>query len=385
MQQTALQSDAAKTSLFDPVQLGPLTLANRIVMAPLTRSRADTDGVPSPLAADYYAQRASAGLLIAEATNISPQGRGYAWTPGIYSEAQAEAWRRVTACVHGHCGRIFDQLWHVGRVSHPDLQPGHALPVAPSAIAARGQTYTEDGFRDFVVPRALETDEIPGIVEQYRHAARYAKDAGFDGVEIHAANGYLLDQFIRDSTNRRTDRYGGGREKRVRIVLEIAEAVTAVWGGARVGIRLSPVSTNIGEIPLDSDVMGTYGYLIEQLNAFSLGYLHCVEGETAGPRNIPAGVSFPELRGRFDGLYMANNGYDLELATHALEDGVADLIAFGRPFLANPDLVARLRCGWPLAEAPKETWYGGGAKGYADWPVYQRPSGSAAANYGRSV
>ena len=385
MPQATTRSDILETSLFDPLRFGPLVLANRIVMAPLTRSRASTDGVPSPFAAEYYAQRASAGLLIAEATNISPQGRGYAWTPGIYSEAQVEAWRRVTACVHGHCGRIFDQLWHVGRISHPDLQPGNGLPVAPSAIAAHGQTYTEDGFRSFVVPRALETGEIPGIVEQYRHSARCAKDAGFDGVEIHAANGYLLDQFIRDSTNQRTDDYGGSRENRIRIVTEVVEAVTALWGGDRVGIRLSPVSPNTGETPLDSDVMGTYGSLIEQLNRFGLAYLHCVEGATTGPRDIPADVSFPELRRRFDGLYIANNGYDLDLATRALRDDVADLIAFGRPFLANPDLVGRLRRGWPLAEAPKETWYGGGAKGYVDWPAYQKPPENAAANYGQGI
>jgi N-ethylmaleimide reductase len=385
MQQNAARGETREISLFDPVRLGPLFLANRIVMAPLTRSRASRDGVPSPFAADYYAQRASAGLIIAEATNISPQARGYAWTPGIYSDAQVEVWSKITAAVHGHCGRIYDQLWHVGRASHPDLQPGGALPVAPSAIPAQGQTYTEDGFRPFVVPRALETDEIPGIVEQYRHAARYARQAGFDGVEIHAANGYLLDQFIRDSTNKRTDRYGGTRENRVRLVLEVAEAVTEVWGGERVGIRLSPVSPNVGEIPLDSDVMGTYGYLIEQLNRFGLVYLHCVEGETTGPRNIPSDVSFPELRRRFKGLYIANNGYDLELATHALREGLADLIAFGRPFIANPDLVARLRNGWPLAKAPKEAWYGGGAEGYIDSPTYQKPTEDAAGNHRQGV
>jgi N-ethylmaleimide reductase len=385
MQQAATRSETQEISLFDPVRLGPLILPNRVVMAPLTRSRASRDGVPSPLAAEYYAQRASAGLMIAEATNISPQGRGYAYTPGIYSRAQTEAWARITAAVHAHCGHIYDQLWHVGRVSHPDLQPGGALPVAPSAIAAEGQTFTEDGFRPFAVPRALETDEIPGIVEQYRHAARCARQAGFDGVEIHAANGYLLDQFIRDSTNHRTDRYGGSRENRVRLVLEVAQAVVEVWGGERVGIRLSPVSPNVGQIPLDSDVMGTYGYLVEQLNPLGLVYLHCVEGETAGPRIVPPGFSFQELRRRFKRNYIANNGYDLDLATHALHEGLADLIAFGRPFLANPDLVARLRNGWTLAEAPSETWYGGGAEGYTDWPTYRKPSEDAAANYQQGV
>ncbi|HEX4172993.1 MAG TPA: alkene reductase [Acetobacteraceae bacterium] len=375
----------AEISLFDPVRLGSLILANRIVMAPLTRSRASSGGVPSPHAPDYYAQRASAGLLIAEATNISPQGRGYAWTPGIYSDTQVAAWSKVTTAVHGHGGRIFDQLWHVGRISHPDLQPGHALPVAPSAIAAQGETYTEEGLRPFVVPRALETDEIPGIIGQYRHAAQCARQAGFDGVEIHAANGYLLDQFIRDSTNKRTDRYGGSRENRVRIVLEVAEAVSGVWGGDRVGIRLSPVSPNVGGTPLDSDPMATYGDLVAQLNTFGLGYLHCVEGETTGPRTIPTSFSFAELRRRFHGLYIANNGYDLDLAMRALREGLADLIAFGRPFLANPDLVARLRERWPLAEAPKETWYGGDAHGYVDWPPYRRPGEGTCATFGRGV
>jgi N-ethylmaleimide reductase len=354
-------------------------------MAPLTRSRTSRDDVPSPLSVEYYAQRASAGLLIAEATNISPQGRGYAYTPGIYSEAQVEAWGRITAAVHAHCGHIYDQLWHVGRVSHPDLQPGGALPVAPSAIAAQGQMFTQYGFWPFVVPRGLETGEIPGIVEQYRHAAQCARQAGFDGVDIHAANAYLLDQFIRDSTNIRTDRYGGSRENRVRLVLEVAQAVVEVWGAERVGIRLSPVSPNVGQIPLDSDVMGTYDYLVEQLNPLDLVYLHCVKGETTGPRTVLLGFSFQELCCRFKGLYIANSGYDLDLATHVLRDGLADLIAFGRPFLANPDLVARLRNRWPLAEAPSETWYGGGAEGYIDWPTYRKPPEDAAANYRRGV
>ena len=221
----------AATDLFDPAQLGPYRLRNRIVMAPLTRSRAQAGDVPSRLAPTYYRQRAGAGLIIAEATQISPQGKGYAWTPGIYDAAQVEGWRAVTGAVHGEGGRIFLQLWHVGRISHPSLQPGHALPVAPSAIAPNGKAFTETGFVPFVAPRALETDEIPGIVEEYRRAAKNALAAGFDGVEIHAANGYLIEQFLRDSSNERTDRYGGSRENRVRFLLEVAEAVVGVWGG----------------------------------------------------------------------------------------------------------------------------------------------------------
>jgi N-ethylmaleimide reductase len=358
------------TDLFDPVEIGAWHLANRIVMAPLTRCRVKNDGVPGGLQATYYAQRAGAGLIISEATNISWQGRGYAFTPGIFNEAQVAGWKRVTEAVHAQHGKIVCQLWHVGRYSHPSLQPGGALPVAPSAIAPEGDTFTEQGLQKVPTPRALETEEIPGIIEQYRHAAKCARQAGFDGVEIHGANCYLLDQFIRDSTNQRTDRYGGSIENRTRLVLEVVEAVVTVWGGgSRVGIRLAPVTPNTGNTPLDSNVMATYGYLIEQLNRFNLAYLHFVEGATGMSREVPAGVSLERLRNLFKGPYMANNGYTLELARTARRNGTAELICFGRPFIGNPDLVERLKTGTALTEAPRETWYGGGEHGYTDWPT----------------
>lgn len=353
--------------LFDPVRLGPYRLANRIVMAPLTRSRAQAGDVPSPLAAEYYAQRTGAGLIITEATQISRQGKGYAFTPGVYNEAQVTGWRKVTDAVHAKGGRIFLQLWHVGRISHPSLQPGGGLPVAPSAIAPKGNAFTETGFQPFVAPRALETDEIPGIVEDYREAARRARAAGFDGVEIHAANGYLIEQFLRDSSNRRSDRYGGSRENRVRFLLEVADAVVGVWGGERVGVRLSPVSPS-NDLGPDSDPEATYSHAVAALNEFGLAYLHVVEGATQGPREVPHGFDLQVLRRLFKGRYIANNGYDLALAREALRRNFADLIAFGRPFIANPDLVDRLRIGAPLNELDRHTLYGGSAKGYTDYP-----------------
>ena len=356
------------SALFQPVRLGPYQLANRIVMAPLTRSRAGEDGVPRPLMAEYYAQRASAGLIIAEGTNISPQGRGYALTPGLYEAAQVEGWRKVTEAVHARGGRIFPQLWHVGRVSHPSLQPGGALPVAPSAIRPEATSYTDAGFRPCVTPRALATAEIPEIVEQYRHATRNALVAGFDGVEIHADNGYLIEQFLRDSTNKRTDAYGGSRENRARLLLEVTEAVVGVCGGERVGIRLSPVSP-VNGADLDSDPTGTYAYVVERLNAFGLAYIHIIEGATQGPREVPGGFDLQILRQSFKGLYIANNGYDLGLALEARRRNLADIISFGRLYIANPDLVERLRIGARLNVPDRATFFGGGAAGYTDYPV----------------
>ena len=363
-------ADVTATDLFAPVRLGPLTLANRIVMAPLTRSRAGTGDVPRALNAEYYAQRATAGLIVSEATQISPQGKGYAYTPGIYSDAQVAGWKLVTSAVHARDGRIFAQLWHVGRISHPLLQPGGALPVAPSAIQPKGQAFTEEGFKPHPTPRALETDEIAGIVADYAHAAACAKQAGFDGVEIHCANQYLLEQFLRDSSNVRTDRYGGSIENRTRIVLEVAAAVTEVWGGDRVGIRLSPTSEGLG--PNDSDPWPLYSQLVEQLNRFGLVYAHVIEGQTQGSRAELPGFSYQRLRGLFRGLYIANNGYDRALALRARAEDLADLVCFGRPFIGNPDLVDRLRRDLPLADAPREKWYGGGAEGYTDWPTAER-------------
>ncbi len=358
----------ASCDLFQPVRLGPYRLANRIVMAPLTRSRSGEDGVPRPLMAEYYAQRASAGLIIAEGTNISPQARGYAFTPGIYNETQINGWHRVTEAVHARGGRIFPQLWHVGRISHPSLQPGGALPVAPSTIRPEAMSYTATGFEPCVMPRALALSEIPQIIEQYRHAARNALAAGFDGVEIHAANGYLIDQFLRDSTNKRTDAYGGSRDNRARLLLEVAEAVAGVCGGERVGIRLSPLSP-VNGAALDSDPAATYGHVVERLNAFGLAYIHVIEGVTQGPREVPGGFDLQILRRSFRGLYIANNGYDLRLALEARRRNLADLISFGRFYIANPDLVERLRIGARLNVPDRATFFGGDTAGYTDYPT----------------
>jgi N-ethylmaleimide reductase len=355
------------SDLFQAVQFGPYKLSNRIVMAPLTRSRAQKGDIPSTMAAEYYRQRASAGLIIAEATQISPQGKGYAYTPGIYNRAQVEAWKSVTDAVHKEGSCIFLQLWHVGRISHPALQPNQALPVAPSAVKPEGQAFTEAGFVPFVTPRALELGEIVGIVAQYRQAAQYALDAGFDGVEIHAANGYLLDQFLRDSTNKRNDIYGGTIQNRSRLLLEVTTAVVSVWGAERVGVRLSPLSP-ANDIA-DSNPENLFSYVVEQLNTFGLLYLHLVEGVTGGPRQVKDGFDLQQLRKLFNGLYIANNGYDRNLAISVRQQGLADLVAFGRPFIANPDLVARLKLDVPLNTLDADTLYGGGAKGYTDYPL----------------
>ncbi len=332
-------ADLANSPVLQPFVLGDLRLQNRVVMAPLTRSRSSREGVPPDFAVDYYAQRADAGLIIAEATNISPQAIGYALTPGIWTQAQVQGWKPVTAAVHKRGGRIFLQLWHTGRISHPDLHGG-ALPVAPSAIAPKGQAFTLGGLKDHVTPRALETEEIPAIVENYRHAAECARQAGFDGVEIHSANNYLLEQFIRDSTNHRADRYGGSVENRLRFPLEVVAAVTEVWGPKRVGIRISPGTTMPGETPLDSQPMVTYGAYVDALSRIGLLYLHVIEGVTRVSREAP-GVDFDDLRRRFAGAYMANNQYTLALADKTLAGGQADLFSFGRLFIADTDLSYR--------------------------------------------
>ena len=359
--------EGASSAVLQPVTVGALRLKNRVVMAPLTRSRSSDDGVPPRFAADYYAQRADAGMIIAEATNISAQGRGYAMTPGIWSDAQVEAWRPVVDAVHRRGGIFFLQLWHTGRISHPDLHGG-ALPVSASAIKPAGQAFTNSGMKAHVTPRALETDEIAPIIEDYRHAAEQAKAAGFDGVEVHSANNYLLEQFIRDSTNHRTDQYGGSIENRLRFPLAVVEAVVGVWGAERVGIRISPATTMPGETPLDSTTMETYGTYVDALSKMGLLYIHDIEGVTQQTREVTDDIDFPALRKRFSGAYIANNQYTLQLAEKVLAAGDADLFSFGRPFLANPDFVDRLRTGAPLAEAPKQYWYGGGSVGYSDWP-----------------
>ena len=353
-------------SLFEPARLGELALSNRVVMAPLTRNRAVEGLVPAPFAADYYAQRASAGLIIAEATQVSAQAQGYQDTPGLYTEAQVEGWRRVTDAVHAAGGRIFVQLWHTGRVSHTAVQPGGAAPVAPSAIQAQTKTYVNGGFAETSMPRALELDEIPQIVDDFRSAAANAIRAGFDGVEIHGANGYLLDQFAKDGANRRTDAYGGSIENRARLMLEVTAAVIGEIGAGRTGIRLSPVTPANGVS--DSDPQPLFNHIVAGLDTLGPVYIHVIEGATGGPRDV-APFDYAALRQAFRGTYIANNGYDRALADQALASGAADLIAFGHHFIANPDLVERLRTGAPLAEMDKATMYGGGEKGYTDYPT----------------
>lgn len=362
------------TTLFDPTTVGDLRLANRIVMAPLTRNRAP-DAIPTPLMAEYYAQRASAGLLITEATAITQQGQGYADVPGLYGIEQLDGWKRVTQAVHDAGGKIVVQLWHVGRVSHTDLQPHFAKPVAPSAIRAHTKTVLiKDGVPTFVEtsePRALDPEEIPGIVMDYRHAALNAIAAGFDGVEIHAANGYLIDQFLKTGSNHRRDDYGGSIANRARFLLEVVRAVTEAVGGGRTGIRLSPVTP--ANDAVDADPQPLFEHVVRKLAPLNLAYLHLIEGATGGPRDLPERpFDYAALKAGYraaggQGAWMVNNGYDLALAQQALAGG-ADLVAFGKAFIANPDLVARLRAGGPFNEPDKTTFYGGGDKGYTDYP-----------------
>jgi N-ethylmaleimide reductase len=357
------------SKLFEPFKLGRLDLPNRFAMAPLTRNRATPPGmIPSPLAVDYYGQRASAGLVITEATQISQQGQGYQDTPGIYSKDQVAGWRKVTDRVHERGGHIFLQLWHVGRISHSSLQPDGGKPVAPSAIPAKTKTFVNGTFADVSEPRALDLSEIPGIIDDFRRGAANALAAGFDGVEVHGANGYLLDQFAKDGTNKRTDAYGGGIENRAKLMLEVAKAVVAETGGERTGIRISPVTPS-NDIS-DSSPQQLFDYIVGGLDALKLVYIHVVEGATGGPRDV-APFDYGALRKRFKGAYIANNGYDFDLATRTLDAGAADMIAFGKPFISNPDLVERLRAGAPLNPWDKATFYGGGAKGYTDYPTLQ--------------
>lgn len=355
--------------LFSPFKLGPLTLPNRIVMAPMTRNRAGPGNVPGPLNATYYAQRSSAGLIVSEATQVSPQGVGYPGTPGIHSAEQIAGWKLVTDAVHAAGGRIFLQLWHVGRISHPSLQPGGALPVAPSAIAPAGQAMTHEGMKPFVTPRALETAEIAGIVEDYRRGAMNAREAGFDGVELHGANGYLVDQFLRDGSNRRADRYGGSAESRARFLIEVTQALVGEWGPERVGVRLSP--TNPFNSMSDGNPAATFATAVGALDRFGLAYLHIVEPGATDP--VPAGET-PDIgffRKLWRGALIGNKGYDLAHAQAALRDGVADLVAFATLFLANPDLPERLRRGGPFNPPDRPTFYGGTAKGYTDYPALE--------------
>jgi N-ethylmaleimide reductase len=361
-----MQDRLTKTTpdLFTPIEVGPLRLPNRIVMAPLTRSRAGPGNVPTQLNALYYAQRASAGLIISEATQVAPEGQGYISTPGIHSAEQIQGWRCVTGAVHVSGGRMVLQLWHVGRISHPSFQPGGALPVAPSAIRPNGQAFTANGFEPIPAPRALETAEIPGIVAQYAQGARNALAAGFDGVEVHGANGYLIDQFLRDGTNKRTDRYGGSIENRSRFLVEVVDAVTAAIGAERVGVRISPQN---GQNDIaDSDPHSLFNHVVAALSGQGLAYLHVIEGDTGGAPVPP--FDYAEIKRLFGGIVIANNGFEKERANEAIGRGRADLVAFGKPFIGNPDLVTRLYLDAPLSPLNRETLYGGAEQGYTDYP-----------------
>ncbi len=359
------------TTLFDPIRLGDLSLANRIVMAPLTRNRASAGQVPNDLMRQHYAQRANpatgAGLIITEASQVCPEGQGYLDTPGLFNDAQAAGWRRITDAVHAEGGRIVVQLWHVGRVSHVSLQPGGQAPVSSTARRADTQTYIAGGFAAVSEPRALRTDELPAVIEHYRRAAVLAVQAGFDGVEVHAANGYLIEQFLRDNINDRSDAYGGSIENRCRLLREVMEAVTAAIGGGRTGLRLSPVTPACGA-GLDSHPQALYEHAVAQLAPLQLAYVHVVEGATGGPRDI-APFDYAALRARTPAAWMVNNGYDRTMALDAVATGAADLVAFGKAFIANPDLGRRLREGAPLNALDATTLYGGGAAGYTDYPT----------------
>ncbi len=361
------------TTLFDPLKAGDIALANRIVMAPLTRNRSP-NAVPPPRVATYYAQRASAGLLVSEGTAISHQGQGYADVPGLYAPEQIEGWKRVTAAVHEKGGKIVTQLWHVGRASHASLQPNGGAPVAPSALRANSKTYVIDAdggkFVDTSTPRALETGEIPGILDDYRKAAQAAIEAGFDGVEIHGANGYLVDQFLRSSSNARTDEYGGSIDNRVRFLGEVVAAVAGAIGGGRTGIRISPV-TPANDVS-DPDPQPLFEAVVRKLAQYGLAFVHVIEGATGGPRDNLA-FDYVALKAAYrdaggNGAWIVNNGYTGETAEAAVESGYADAVAFGKAFISNPDLVRRLREKAPLNEWKQPLFYGGGDEGYIDYP-----------------
>jgi N-ethylmaleimide reductase len=355
--------------LFTPLQAGSLNMRNRVVMAPLTRNRALPEGnVPNPIAADYYAQRAGNGLIISEGSQVSPMGQGYVWTPGIHDRAQIEGWQRVTEAVHAEGGTIVLQLWHVGRVSHTSLLPGGVAPVGPSTLQAATKTFDGANFVDVSTPRALDLGEIAGVVAAFADGARNAREAGFDGVEIHGANGYLLEQFLRPSVNVRTDAYGGSVENRTRLLTEVVEAVAAAIGPDRVGLRLSPYSPANGVV-VDETATETYARVLERIDPVGLAYLHMVEGTTGGSRDLPPGGSIEALRALFNGVYIANNGYDREMALEAVASGRADAVAFGKLAISNPDLAERLRRDAPLSEPDRSTFYGGGTAGYTDYPA----------------
>lgn len=353
------------SDLFSPVKLGSIAMSNRMVMAPLTRNRSSMEGVPQDINVTYYEQRATAGLIITEATPISPMGHGYPLLPGIYTEAQIAGWKKVTDAVHAKGGKIVIQLWHVGRISHPTLLNG-ATPVAPSAVKPAGKAFTFNGLVDYVEPRALDASELPGIVADYVQASKNAIKAGFDGVEIHSANGYLLDQFLRDGSNKRSDIYGGSIENRARLLMEVTKAVVDAIGSDKVGLRLSPV--NPFNDMKDSNPQGVFNYVTEQLNQFKLAYLHVVEGGIHGG-GVADAFDFDVMRKLCKSPYMANLSYDKARGNAAIASGHADAVAYGVPFISNPDLVERFRQDAPLNEADSKSFYGGTEKGYTDYPT----------------
>jgi N-ethylmaleimide reductase len=366
----AIERKTAMSKLFSATEVGPYRLSHRVVMAPLTRMRSNPGDIPSDLMVEYYTQRASeGGLIISEATPVSTRGNGYAGAPGIYSDGQIAGWRRVTDAVHAKGGRIFQQLWHVGRQSHVDLQPNGEAPVAPSAIAADGYAYTRRGEAPFSIPRALEGHEIPDIIEEFRSGAERALRAGFDGVEIHGANGYLPDQFLQDGTNKRTDEYGGGIENRARFLLEVTQAAISAWGADRVGVRLSPSGT-YGSMS-DSNPPATFGYVAAELDRLGIAYLHVVEPRIKGTEDIAHGqapIATQHLRPKFSRTLIAAGGFNRDSAEAIIASGDADLVAFGRHFISNPDLPERLRRCLPLNRYDRTTFYGGDARGYVDYP-----------------
>lgn len=351
--------------LFSSYSLGDLTLVNRLVMAPMSRNRASEQGVPGELMATYYGQRASAGLLISESAPVSRQAVGYPFTPGLFTDEQVDGWRQVTTAVHGGGSLIFAQLQHCGRISHPGHQLDDSLPVAPSAIRPQGMAVTAAGMQPFSTPRALAAAEIADVVQQFKDAASRARAAGFDGVEVHGANGYLIDQFLRDGSNHRTDAYGGSPARRMALLMEVIEAVAEIWPRERIGVRLSP--ENRFNDMTDSSAPAHFGFFAAELSRLGLAYLHVLEGDMA---NRASSLDYRDLRRRFGGTYIANNGYDKRRAQAALLDDHADLVAFGAPFLANPDLVERLKGDLPLNTPDHDTFYGGGQRGYVDYPAF---------------
>jgi len=357
--------------LFSSYTLGDITLSNRIVMAPMTRNRAGSGNVPQDLNTEYYRQRASAGLIITEASQVSAEGIGYPSTPGIHNEQQVKGWSKIVSAVHDQGGRIYIQLWYCGRISHPSLLPDKSQPVAPSAIKPEGEAITYEGMQEFITPHALELNEINDITNQYKQAAIHAKTAGFDGIEIHAANGYLIDQFLRDGSNSRTDNYGGTIENRMRFLNQILDAVHEIWSNKQIGIRLSP--ENGFNSMSDSDPQTHFSYIVKQLNTRQLAYLHILEGDMMSAKRE---VNYKALRKLYDGTYMANSGYTKDSALSSLNNDESDLVAFGIPFISNPDLVDRFKLESELNDADQSTFYGGNAKGYIDYTTLNAASNS---------